>query len=439
MSTGDYQYAEPDWLCHPTGTVPNDPAYVAQWHHQKLDSPGAWDHVTGDAGIVVAIVDGGVALDHPDLSAALVPGYNADDRIAQVDGGDVYDVDGHGTFVAGIAGAIGNNGVDVVGVGWNLSIMPVRYYNTPGGGFLSDLLDGARWAADHGARCVNVSQTGVENAAVQTTGAYVRSRGALLLYAAGNDGRDLSWFDWPDVLVVGGTEQNDELLSDAFVTSAHGLAVDVFAPGADMLSTFMNPSGGLGLGIGSGTSSSVAVASGLCGLVWSLQAEFTTQHVEAFLFAGCDDLGPPGEDPFWGWGRIHSSGSVAAALGAAPWVDLGSGLAGTTGTPVLLGDGALLGSDPVALELTAALPSALATLCIGFAPLNAPFKGGVMVPDTDLIVSGLVTGASGELPLGGTWPPGIPPGFTTYFQYWIMDAAGPQGFAASNAVSGTTP
>ena len=72
---------------------------------------------------------------------------------------------------AGIAGAIGNNGVDVVGVGWNLSIMPVRYYNTPGGGFLSDLLDGARWAADHGARCVNVSQTGVENAAVQTTGA----------------------------------------------------------------------------------------------------------------------------------------------------------------------------------------------------------------------------------------------------------------------------
>ncbi|MHC5210404.1 MAG: S8 family peptidase [Planctomycetota bacterium] len=340
---------------------------------------------------------------------------------------------------AGIAGAIGNNGVDVVGVGWNLSIMPVRYYNTPGGGFLNDLLDGARWAADHGARCVNVSQTGVENAAVQTTGAYVRSRGGLLLYAAGNDGRDLSWFDWPDVIVVGGTDQNDDLLSDSFVTSAHGLAVDVFAPGADMLSTYMNPSGGLGLGIGSGTSSSVAVASGLCGLVWSLQPGFTTEEVEASLFAGCDDLGPLGEDPFWGWGRIHSSGSVLAAMESAPWVDLGFGLPGTSGAPLLLGDGALLGSDPVVLELTAARPSTAAHLCIGLALLNAPFKGGVMVPDTDLIVSGLVTDTNGELTLGSSWPPGIPSGFSTFFQYWIVDDAGPQGFAASNAVSGTTP
>ena len=93
--------------------------------------------------------------------------------------------------MSGLAGAIGNNGTHVVGMGWNFSIMPVRYYNSPGGGFLNDLFDGARWAVEHGAKCINVSQTGVEYEPVQTTGEYIKSQGGLLFWAAGNDGRDL--------------------------------------------------------------------------------------------------------------------------------------------------------------------------------------------------------------------------------------------------------
>lgn len=303
MATGDYQYAVPNWFCHPAETVPNDPEYWRQWCHTTMQSPLAWDCVTGDADLIVAIVDGGIELDHPDLAAALVSGYNSKDHLAQADGGDVSDIHGgHGTFVAGIAAGIGNNGSHVAGVGWDFSIMPVRYTNDPGGGLLGDILDGARWAVDHGARCVNVSQTGVEYSPVQTTGEYVRSQGGLLLWAAGNDGRDLSWFDWPDVIVVGASDSDDNRPD----WSAYGLAVDVFAPGNEIISIALNG----GLGIGSGTSAAAPMATGLCGLIWAVRPDLVPDEVEQYLFGGCADLGAPGNDDIWGWGRISSASSV---------------------------------------------------------------------------------------------------------------------------------
>ena len=312
MATGDYQYVVPNWICHPAETIPNDGwGYAVQWHHQTLQSPLAWDITTGDPSVIIAIVDGGVELDHPDLAAALVPGYNAADRIAQQDGGDVNDVDGHGTFVAGLAGAIGNNGTHVVGMGWDFSIMPVRYYNSPGGGLLSDVLDGARWAVEHGAKCVNVSQTGVEYEAVQTTGAYIKSQGGLLFWAAGNDGRDLSWFDWDDVIVVGGTDPND----DRTYCSAYGLAVDLFAPGIDIYSTGIP--GGLAIS-GCGTSASTPMVAGVGALVWSIDPTLTPGQVERHVLLGCDDLGAPGEDETWGWGRANSHASVSRIAGSVP-------------------------------------------------------------------------------------------------------------------------
>jgi len=302
LATGDYEYATPNWICHPVQTIPNDGGFWQQWHHLRVGSSLAWDISTGDPSVVIAIVDGGVQIDHPDLAGALVPGYNAPTRTAQADGGQVSDVDGHGTFVAGLAGAIGDNGTHVVGMGWNFSVMPVRYYDNPGGGFLSDLLNGARWAVDHGAKCINVSQTGVDNAPVQTTGAYIKSQGGLLLYAAGNDGRDLSWFDWPDVIIVGATDVDDAKPD----WSAFGVALDMYAPGANILSTGWNN----GLAIGSGTSAAAPVASGVAGLIWSAFPNASPALVEQMLLGGCVDLGDPGDDPFWGRGRVDAYQSV---------------------------------------------------------------------------------------------------------------------------------
>lgn len=124
------------------------------------------------------------------------------------------------------------------------------------------------------------------------------------------------------------------------------------------------------------------------------------------------------------------------------WVDLGDGLAGTNGTPVLSGSGDLSGGSPVGLTLTNALPGAPAYLIMSLATLNAPFKGGVLVPDPSAplgLFFPLAADGAGNLTIGGLWPVGIPTGTVLYNQYWITDAGGPKGFAASNALSGTTP
>ncbi|MHC5211509.1 MAG: hypothetical protein ACYTG2_12385 [Planctomycetota bacterium] len=123
----------------------------------------------------------------------------------------------------------------------------------------------------------------------------------------------------------------------------------------------------------------------------------------------------------------------------SPWSDLGNGLDGLNGVPILIGEGELQGGDPASITLTSGAPNAAAALVIGFNTINANFKGGVMVPDLDLLLLGLLTTGSGDLVLSGTWPNGVPTGFQVFLQYWITDAAGPFGFSASNGLSATQP
>ena len=123
----------------------------------------------------------------------------------------------------------------------------------------------------------------------------------------------------------------------------------------------------------------------------------------------------------------------------ASFTSLGGGLAGLTGVPVFSAVGSLVGGTKVKLSLTNARPFSLSTLVTGFSLLGAPFKGGIMVPDPDFLLAGLSTGAAGSVQLTGTWPVGIPSGTNTWYQHWIVDAAGPKGFAASNALRATSP
>ncbi|MFT7461922.1 MAG: endonuclease/exonuclease/phosphatase family metal-dependent hydrolase [Pseudohongiellaceae bacterium] len=118
---------------------------------------------------------------------------------------------------------------------------------------------------------------------------------------------------------------------------------------------------------------------------------------------------------------------------------LGSALAGTFGEPGLLGTGLLVGGDSVGLALSGALPSSTATLVLGLSTINAPFKGGQLVPLPDVLLNGLSVDASGDYELLSTWPMGIAPGFSFWAQYWVLDGGAPNGFAASNAVTATTP
>jgi PKD repeat protein len=120
-------------------------------------------------------------------------------------------------------------------------------------------------------------------------------------------------------------------------------------------------------------------------------------------------------------------------------LDAGGGLAGSLGQPLLEGWGSLTGGDPVSLTLTNALPNGTAHLIIGFSEINLPFKGGTLVPAPDILLLGIPVDGAGSIVLEDTWPAGIPGGTVTSWQYWIEDGTGPQGFTASNGVSGTTP
>ena len=123
----------------------------------------------------------------------------------------------------------------------------------------------------------------------------------------------------------------------------------------------------------------------------------------------------------------------------AAFTNLGGGLAGTFGIPVFTAVGSLLGGTQAKLSLTGAKTFSISTLVVGLSQINAPFKGGVLVPDADVLVGGLPTGAGGSVQLTGNIPDGLPAGVPIWFQHWVVDAAGPKGFAASNALRSTTP
>jgi hypothetical protein len=132
---------------------------------------------------------------------------------------------------------------------------------------------------------------------------------------------------------------------------------------------------------------------------------------------------------------VNSGSAFAFALN---WDDLGSGLAGASDAPLLLGAGALAPGQRIWLSLSKAPPFAPTMIVIGASALNAPFKGGVMVPSPDRIVM-VATGGDGHCDLQGLWPSPWPSGLELFFQAWSVDPAAPVGFAASNAVSSTSP
>ncbi|MCB9898851.1 MAG: DNRLRE domain-containing protein [Planctomycetes bacterium] len=127
-----------------------------------------------------------------------------------------------------------------------------------------------------------------------------------------------------------------------------------------------------------------------------------------------------------------------AALAPNPWLDVGGGAAGTLGVPRFTAAGALVGGDTVEFLLTNAPPAASAYFVLGVSALFAPFKGGVLVPNPDLVVGGLPTGPLGVLGFGLTWPLGVPAGLPIWIQDWILDAGATYGFAGSNGISSIT-
>lgn len=138
---------------------------------------------------------------------------------------------------------------------------------------------------------------------------------------------------------------------------------------------------------------------------------------------------------------IYMVGGTTARIldaGESAWTDLGNGMAGSYGIPLLFGEGTFAGGSTVTLTIEKALENVVSAIVVGGFPVNTPIYGGVLVPSPDLIVYG-VTPPVGPMVASAVWPFGFPSGISFWFQSWFVDPAGPQGFAASNAVRATTP
>lgn len=281
--------------------VPNDPAFGSEWHLPKIACPGAWNGTHGSRSVIVAILDTGVDGTHPDLAAKMVAGWNTYNNNSNT--ADVY---GHGTAVAGTAAATGGNGVGVVGVAWDCSIMPVRISDSAGYGYSSTVSAGLTWAADHGARVANISYGFSNDPVVKAAAKNFSDRGGVVTISAGNSSYNDPAADNPYVLTVSATDTDDTIV----YWSNTGNNVDVAAPGVSVLTT----NRGGGYSSWSGTSFSAPITAGVAALVISASPSLKGPEVQQIIRASADDLGAMGWDQGYGAGRVNADRAVALAL-----------------------------------------------------------------------------------------------------------------------------
>ena len=179
------------------------------------------------------------------------------------------------------------------------------------------------------------------------------------------------------------------------------------------------------------------------GTTWSRTKRLTSANAHGYdTFGGSVELDGEhvlcGADHYDGGGYNLAGAAFMFSPDSNQWTDLGNGLAGVNGVPTLEGDATLLDESVFRLDVTGAAPSAIAAWIVGASALNAPFEGGVLVPSLDIVVI-FPTNGNGEAMLAGTWPAAVPTGVTLWFQTWIADAAAPQGAAATNGLSITSP
>jgi thermitase len=302
------EYAEPNYIIRAV-LDPNDPYFSSQWGLTKIGAPQAWDVTTGSSDLTIAIVDSGIDLDHPDLSDKIVLGYDYVNEDWVPD--DDY---GHGTHVAGIAAAQTNNGRGVAGVSWGARLMALKVLDAGGSGSYADVASAVTYAADHGARIINLSLGGdYDSQTLHEAVIYARNAGCVLAAATGNDGDPAVLYPakYVEALAVAATNSTDQWAW----FSNYGPEVSVAAPGVGIYSTYL----GAGYTYRSGTSMATPHVAGLAALIWSQYPGYTNDQVEGRIEMTAVDLGTPGWDPYYGHGRIDAHAALCTPdLGARP-------------------------------------------------------------------------------------------------------------------------
>jgi subtilisin family serine protease len=335
------QYVEPNYVLR-ASRLPNDHGFGEQWGLRNVGQYGgkpgadihatdAWDVTTG-ANVTVAVVDTGIAYDHPDLAPnawtnPADPKNGIDDDgngfVDDVHGADFINEDsnpvddaGHGTHVAGIIGAKGNNALGVSGVNWDAKLMALKFLDANGEGNTADAANAIDYAISHGARVINASWGGPAfSQALFQAVKRAADKGVLFVAAAGNEGENAdvtpdfpAAFELPNVISVAASDRYDKLLD----FSNYGVhSVDLAAPGDDIYSTVPTSSDPTGYESFSGTSMATPFVSGAAALYLSRAPQSTSDQVKAALLQSVDQ-GPSFAGKVASGGRLD----IAKALGA---------------------------------------------------------------------------------------------------------------------------
>jgi len=276
----------------------DDPQYPSLWGIKKIKADCAWDTNIGAGNVKVAVVDTGVDYNHEDLAGTVIKGYDFVNN-----DNDPKDDHGHGTHVAGTIAATINNNKGVVGVGPNVKILAVKVCNSGGSCPYSAIANGIIYAADNGARVINLSLGGGPSQTVKNAVDYAWNKGVMLACAAGNGGPGPTTYPgaYPSCLAVAATDQNDQRAGFS------QYAPDgVSAPGVSILSSLPNNQ----YASWNGTSMATPHVAGLAGLLFAQNPNRTNARVRQILTATTDDIGAPGKDGIFGFGRINAQKAV---------------------------------------------------------------------------------------------------------------------------------
>jgi subtilisin family serine protease len=300
------EYVEPNYIYH-VDMTPNDPSLGSQWAWNTIKAYQAWDVTQGSTSTVIAVVDTGGTLNHPDLDAKYVAGYD------YVDGDSTpTDGNGHGTHVAGTAAAETNNSTGGAGMCPSCAVMPVRVLDNNGSGTLTNVANGITYAADHGAKVINLSLGGSGSTTLQNAVDYAWNKGVFLACAAGNDGTSSQTNAYPgaytNCFAVASTNSSDTKSS----FSNYGTWVEVAAPGESIYSTWLNG----GYNTISGTSMATPHVAGLAGLLAS--QGLTNAQIKDRIMSTADKIS--GTGTYWSssGGRINAYNAVSGSTPPPP-------------------------------------------------------------------------------------------------------------------------
>jgi len=337
-ASADLDFAEPDYIAKaelaPLGShgfdvsriqvsQPNDPMFDSQWGLEDISASSAWSVVTGTPGLVLALIDSGIDLSHPDLDNQLwvnpgeIPGNGIDDDnngyIDDVNGwnfvgnsNDVSDDNGHGTLVAGVAGAETDNGVGIAGMCWSCRLMPVKAMQTSGFANYSDIAAAVVYAASKGARVINLSLGGYSNSSTLRAAIDAASATAVIVGGAGNDNSSAPFYPAAYANVIGVASTTISRTKSGF--SNYGTWVKLAAPGTEITTTFL----GGDWGSSSGTSLSAPLVSAMAALIRVQHPDWSPDLVRSQLLRSTRSLAAtdPANSPGLGAGLMDAAASV---------------------------------------------------------------------------------------------------------------------------------